>query len=403
MSNKAINRGLWSLRCSRGNCPPSVAKPCWLHGRFGRNRPPGIDVVGHLLSEIGLGEAARQMVRALDAAGVPTGLVNAPLPGRMSETAMAERLATSGRHSTALSVTGATGLARFARHTCRGQSNIAYPYWELPTFPAAWRRCFDGFDAYWAPSTFIRDMLVAHQDRPVHLIPQPVTLPDTPPGPLDFRGPLKFYTFFDFDSFTSRKNPTGAIRAFRAAFPQGTEDVRLRIKARGMGSDESRRELHALAQSDPRIDVIDKLLSRAEMTALMEESHVFISLHRSEGFGFGCAEALAQGKIVVATDFGGTRDFITAETGYPIAFSKVALAPDDYPGAEGSFWAEPDTDHAAQVLQQLYTQPKIAAARAVTGFRHLEQTNSVAAVGHAIRAWIRSEGHALGTGLPTVE
>lgn len=383
-SNRAINRGLWSLRCTRGNCPRSVPKPCWLHGQFCKNRSPGVDVVGYLQSEIGLGEASRLMVRALDASGVPTGLVNVPLAGRMSEPLLAERVATSNRHNIALSIAGARELAYFARRSCRGQTNIAYPFWELPTFPKAWRRCFDGFDAYWAPSRFIRDMLVTHQDKTVDLIPQPVHLPDEPPPPQVFSGPLKVYTFFDFDSFAARKNPMGAIQAFRAAFPGGTEDVRLVIKARGTPSDQMRRELYRLAETDHRIAIREGLLSRAEMIALMQEANVFLSLHRSEGFGLGCAEALVQGKIVVATDFGGTRDFISAETGYPVSFTPISLTSADYPGADGSYWAEPDIEHAASILQEIYASPELAAHRSVAGFRHLQLNNSFEAVGREI-------------------
>lgn len=385
-SNIRINRGIWSLRCSRGNCAPLVAKPCWLHGQYGRNRPFGVDVVGYHLSEIGLGEAARLLVRALDAAEIPTGLINVPLEGRMAETAFAERVAASDRHGTALSVSGATQLAHFARRSCRGQRNIAYPYWELPTFPTGWRGVFDGFDAYWAPTTFIRDMLTACQDRPVTLIPQPVLLADAPPKPGKTRGPLKVFTFFDYESFVSRKNPVGAIRAFLAAFPAGTEDVTLRIKARGAPSEQSRMELLELAQADRRIEVVDRLISRAEMTALMADCDVFLSLHRSEGFGLGCAEALALGKIVVATDFGGTRDFISAATGYPVAFTPVAITTADYPGADGSHWAEPSIAHAASILQDIYSDPGRAVERSIAGFRHLQKNNSFAAVGAQIKA-----------------
>lgn len=303
----------------------------------------------------------------------------------MSETSMADRVAVSDRHSIALSVSGADEIANFARRTCRRQTNIAYPFWELPTFPAAWRRSFDGFDAYWAPTTFIRDMLVANQEKPVHLIPQPVLLPDVPPPSQVFCGPLKFYTFFDFDSFVARKNPMGAIHAFRAAFPAGTEDVRLVIKARGTPPGQVRQELHALAQADPRIRIRDGLLSRAGMTALMAECNVFLSLHRSEGFGLGCAEALAQGKIVVATDFGGMRDFISAETGYPVSFRLVPLKADDYVGSEGSYWAEPDVDHAANLLEEIYTEPERTIARSISGFKHLHKNHRYEAVGRAIK------------------
>jgi glycosyltransferase involved in cell wall biosynthesis len=391
-SSKAINRGLWSLRCSRGNCPRSVPKPCWLHGQFGRNRPVGVDVVGYLQSENGLGEASRLMVRALDAANIPVGLISVPLPGHMSETSIADRLSSANRHSLALSILPAAGIADFARRTCRGQENVAYPFWELPTFPKSWRQAFDGFDAYWAPTTFVRDVLLDYQDRPVYLIPQPVFVPDVPPEPQTFRAPLKIYTFFDFDSFMSRKNPMGAIHAFRAAFPKGTEDVSLVIKARGTPQEQDRQELYALAHSDPRIQVREKLLSRAEMSALMADCNVFLSLHRSEGFGLGCAEALALGKIVVATDFGGTRDFISVETGYPVSFKQVSLRPDDYPGAEGSYWAEPDIGHATSILQGIYAEPGSTTARSVAGFRHLQRNNSFEAVGRVIRAYLDRDG-----------
>ena len=384
MSQRAINRGIWSLRCTRGNCAPSVSKPCWLHGQYGTNRPFGVDIVGYLLSEIGLGEAARLLVRALDTSGIPTGLLNVPLPGRMSEAAMADRLANSGRHSIAVSVGGAPELASFARRCCRGQLNIAYLFWELSTFPDKWKRLFDGFDAYWAPSTFIRDMLIACQNKPVVLIPQPVLLPIQPPAQQQITGPLKFFTFFDFGSRVSRKNPMGAIRAFLAAFPAGTEDVTLLIKARG-GPRHSRAELNLLAQSDPRIQILDRLISRTEMSALMAECNVFISLHRSEGFGLGCAEALAHGKVVVATDFGGTRDFISEQTGYPVSYTLVALTEEDYPGATGSHWAEPSIEHAAHIFGELYANPGRAAERSLAGYKHLQLHNSLEAVGGKIR------------------
>jgi glycosyltransferase involved in cell wall biosynthesis len=290
-----------------------------------------------------------------------------------------------------LSILPVPGLANFARRTCRGQTNIAYPYWELPTFPKSWKRNFDGFDAYWAPTTFIRNALAEYQDKPVHLVPQPIFLPGTPPAPQDFTAPLKIYTFFDFDSFMARKNPMGAILAFRAAFPRGTEDVRLLIKARGTPSAQDRHTLYAHAAADPRIEIVERLLSRVEMTALMDSSNVFISLHRSEGFGLGCAEALARGKIVVATDFGGTRDYITDQTGYPVSFKPVALQPDEYPGGEGSYWAEPDIEQAASFLGEIYTNPTAAALRSEAGYRHLAHENSYEAVGRAIQRVLKIE------------
>ena len=380
-----LNRGIWSLRCTRGNCPDAEAKPCWLHGRYRRGRAPGMDVVGYLRSEIGLGEAARLLFRAAEAADVPAGLVDVPLPHARSEAALAGRIAASGRHATAVSVAGALELRTFARRACRGQRNIAYPYWELPMLTPILIRALDGFDALWAPSTFIRDTLAASQPRPVHLVPQPVDLPEAPPPPRPLEGPLRVLTFFDYDSVVARKNPAAAVRAFCTAFPTGREDAQLIVKARGRDATDAGRELAGLARSDPRISLVDRLLTRDEMTALMASCDLFVSLHRSEGFGLGCAEALAQGLGVVATDFSGTRDIVTDATGFPVAWRKVPVGPGAYPAGDGAYWAEPDVEHAAAILRAVYDDPGEAAARADEGFRALGRSHGLAVVGRRIR------------------
>ena len=255
--------------------------------------------------------------------------------------------------------------------------------------PRQWRSALNGFDAYWAPSVFIRDMLVSQTRRPVALIPQPVFLPAAPAAPQKFSGPLRCFSFFDFDSFSSRKNPFGAIRAFLTAFPNGHEEARLIIKCRG-GQKQSRQELYSLAQKDPRIEILDRLIRREEMNALMEDCHVFLSLHRSEGFGLGCAEALARGKIVVATDYGGTRDFVSDATGYPVAYTLKELGLKDYPGARGAHWAEPNVEHAASILKDIYFNPERAQEKPLRGFEYLRDNHSFKVVGEKMRQAILS-------------
>lgn len=351
-----------------------------------RNRRAfGVDVVGYILSEIGLGEAARLIVGALDAADIPTNLINVPLPGRQAESAMAGRVSHGGAHRAALSISSVTELTSFARRACRGEQNIHYSYWELPSVPPSWRWTFEGFDSFWAPTTFVRDMLVSVQRQPVHLVPQPIHLPPRPPAARGFTGPLRILTFVDYDSFVARKNPQGAIEAFLQAFPAGSEDVELIVKARGAAGSSARAALHALMARDRRITVIDCTISRDEVAALMAGSDVFLSLHRSEGFSLGCAEAMANGKAVVATNFGGSCDFVTDATGYPVDFTRVPVSAEDYPGAEGSYWAEPSVAHAAELLMGLYDVPGQALTKALAGYDHLATHNSFAAVGARMR------------------
>jgi glycosyltransferase involved in cell wall biosynthesis len=282
-------------------------------------------------------------------------------------------------------------IPAFAARACRGQENVHYTYWELPSVPQAWRQMFDGFDSYWAPTAFVRDMLMSVQSRPVHLVPQPVLLPPAPPPPPQSRGPLRVLTMFDYDSYLVRKNPQGAVAAFCAAFPAGTEDVELVVKARGRGPSDGRDAIARLAAQDRRVRLVDRTISRGELDALTESCDVFMSLHRSEGFSLGCAEALALGKAVVATDFGGTRDFVTPQTGYPVRYRDVAVRAEDYPGGGSSHWAEPDIEHAAAILRAIYDDPASVAPKAQAGYALLKRNNSLEAVGERIRALIGAD------------
>ena len=65
-----------------------------------------------------------------------------------------------------------------------------------------------------------------------------------------------------------------------------------------------------------------------------------LSLHRSEGFGRGMAEALQLGVDVIANDYGRNTDFC----------------------ADGHVWGEPDLEHAAELMQQVVARRLTVAA-----------------------------------------
>ena len=111
--------------------------------------------------------------------------------------------------------------------------------------------------------------------------------------------------------------------------------------------------LKARVSEDHRICLVAESLSRSDLLALYGSCDVFLSLHRSEGFGRGIAEALQLGVNVIATDFGGNTDFCSGPLAHPVRWRKVPVPRGSYPYADGHYWAEPDLDHAAQLCQQL--------------------------------------------------
>ena len=59
------------------------------------------------------------------------------------------------------------------------------------------------------------------------------------------------------------------------------------------------------------------------------------------------------GKPVIATDYSGTRDFVTKDTAFRVGCELVPVGKDEYPGATGQVWAEPDIDEAATAMRRI--------------------------------------------------
>jgi glycosyltransferase involved in cell wall biosynthesis len=181
----------------------------------------------------------------------------------------------------------------------------------------------------------------------------------------------RFYFLFSFDYFSTpaRKNPIGVLRAFRLAFPDLNEKVGLIIKSTNTRREDFRirRMIAKAATEDPRIMVLDKPMSRDEILSLIRQSDCYVSLHRSEGFGLGMAEAMAFGNIVIGTNYSGSTDFLSERTGFPVNYTERTLRQGEYIYAEGQSWAEPDERAAIEAMQRAFYDQSERRRRASAG------------------------------------
>ena len=116
--------------------------------------------------------------------------------------------------------------------------------------------------------------------------------------------------------------------------------------------------LHDVAARDPRIVVIDRMLSGQAVFGLRSVCDAYISLHRSEGLGIGMAECMAQGKPVIATGYSGNLEFMTCDNSCLVDYTRIPVRPGDYFDYEpGWFWADPDIDQAARYMVRLLDEP----------------------------------------------
>ena len=377
------------VQCLRTQCAPATPKPCWL--RSGQPLSEGVNIHGYFLSEIGLGESARLVHAALAGQNIAVAACNRFLDGRQNDDRFRHQISETAPYNISLSVDGLLGFRRLRHQICKKKHNIAYPFWELETLPKKYVEYLKRFDSIWAASTFVYETMRSHGLENDDLIKHPLLIPASKPDFLLSNDSLRILFFFDFDSFPARKNPEAAINAFKQAF-KNQRDVRLTVKTRGDRDLGRRQWLMEQSAADPRIHVLDKTLTREEMTKLMVNHDVFLSLHRSEGLGLGCAEALAAGKIVVATDYSGTTDFVNEKTGFPVAWRRIPVAADEYVLAENASWADPSVDDAAAQLRAIYDNPSAASLRAQEGYTLLVANHSLSVVGRGMRDALSRDG-----------
>lgn len=357
-----------------------------------RDLPFGVNLIGYAHGQFGIGEDVRMAARAMRAAGIPFGIRNIE-PGSevcQGDDSVAAMVADGLPYAVNLLCTTGIETARLAAvegsGLFDGRRTIGYWPWELPEWPAAWQHAYGLVDEVWASSRYTYQAYVGSSPKPVRHVPMAVTVDDTAGlGRRDFGLPEgRFLFVFSFDVLSSfaRKNPQACVRAFRAAFPLGTEPVGLVVKAmRAAPETEAWQALLAEAEADPRIAIIARTLGRGEVLDLYRACDGFLSLHRAEGFGRGIAEAMMLGKPVVVTGYSGNMDFTTPGTAALVDHALRPLAPDDYPFGEGQVWAEPDAAHAAWWMRRLSEDDALRRRLARQGELLTAATYAPAAVG----------------------
>ena len=126
------------------------------------------------------------------------------------------------------------------------------------------------------------------------------------------------------------------------------------------------------------MQLIERYLPAQDNQRLLASCDAYVSLHRSEGFGIGMAEAMLRGKPVVATGYGGNTDFLTEETGYPVAYTLTNVGEGAWPYDPAAEWAQPDLDDAVRQLRAVVEHPAEAAERVRRAQEHLRTVHSPA-------------------------
>ena len=373
------------------------AGPCFARAPSLRSGwEPGLAVIGPVRAGSGLGQAMRLSIDTLkstgrDVAVIEFGLDN-PAP---IVSATPVRAPSAARRINLLHLNAdmlPLAWAFLDERILERSYNIGFFFWELDQVPDVQRLALDLVDEIWVASEYNRNLYSRTVDVPVHNV-------GLAAAPLPELGSTSRRTFgldeeaciflatFDSFSFVERKNPHGVIDAFRAAFPlEADEPVQLVLKTHNrtrVGDPHHLRVWQAIDDAvarDPRIHVVDQTLSYTDLLRFKKVCDAYVSLHRSEGWGFGLMEAMQLGVPVIATGYSGNMDFCSPETAFLVDYDLVPTRSTEYAFVErGSRWAAPSTSSAAAAMRAVFDNPHHGRTRAEAARRRITDSFSLPA------------------------
>ena len=339
----------------------------------------GVNLVGYLNTESGVGEAARRVSKVLKKHGVP--VRELPLGGSLGRSVGGQAATNLGPGLTLYAVNADSiqrVLDRIPVDSTDLHPRVGYWWWELEHVPDYFADAARLLDEIWAPTEFVYTNLKSRIGDKV--LRAPFLVGEAPLlgnyGREDFDLPPNLPVFlvrFDFLSSIARKNPQAAIAAYRQAFPLAGVAQLLVKTTNGDRFPELLDELAWSVSDRADIRIWDESLDPDQNAALTAASDCYVSLHRSEGLGMNILEAMSLGVPVIATAYGGNMEFCTASNSALVNFVKVPVHDASSVYASAGLWAEPDVNHAAALMLEIAQKKPSAKARASRAQEHIAQ------------------------------
>ncbi|MCK5867685.1 MAG: glycosyltransferase family 4 protein, partial [Mycoplasmataceae bacterium] len=266
----------------------------------------------------------------------------------------------------------------------KAKYNIAYWAWEFEVVPEDFLEYTYYFDEIWVPSHFCVEAFAAKISIPVLKFSHPVSLTSKMFKKIHFNIPEQgfvFLTIFDSLSSLERKNPFATIDAFLKKF-KGNDSVYLVVKTNKL--EKFKKEylkMKSLVSLNKNIILINRYLSKNELHSLIQVSNAYISLHRSEGFGLTMAEAMGYGIPVIATGYSGNMDFMNVNNSLLVKYSMTKTQFIHGITPVGSLFADPDIDHAAEQMRNLYIDSQLRAELSMSGSDYILKKHGIDIIG----------------------
>lgn len=348
-----------------------------------------VNVAGYLRAPTGVGESARSMVTILGTLEIDMRVMYLPHPLAEYDhlPVTIPELYGWPHADAALSITIANAdnsevPKAFLSNHYWAKKNVGYWVWETEELPARFAAAAEQYDEIWTPSRYSATAIARSVDLPIRVLPHTLDFDAVASAVRDRKAfglpedSLLFGFAFDIQSVLERKNVRGLASAFRSAF-RDDDDCYLVLKANGSPKGVYEYEMIRAEFDWDRILFLEGRLTRGETFNFLKSLDLYASLHRSEGFGLSCAEAMALGVPVIATGYSGNLDYMADSNSVLVSAKTYETDRPFGPYPAGTRWGAPDPEHAISAFRQMLS----AERRAYLGRRGAdsvrEQLNSL--------------------------
>ncbi len=246
--------------------------------------------------------------------------------------------------------------------------------WGETGYPVHWIDDFnDRLSGVACTTTHAQKVLIDHGlSVPTAAVGLGVDHWDRIPSCSDYQAPGRSLRFLHVSPCDLGSGIDLLFEAFRRVF-DNTDDVSLIVKPLGMSCPESLARLKQLKASNPNgpdIVVIEDELTASDLKALYAQCQIFVAPSRAEGFGLPLAQAFLSGQPVVATGWGGHRDYCDETNSWLVdyRFQRATTLGDVF----ASVWAEPDVNSLEDALLKAFqATPAERFAKAWAGRKRL--------------------------------
>ena len=242
------------------------------------------------------------------------------------------------------------------RINCSAQINIVYLIWEGDSVPK-WiiEECLNpkinkiicpSFHTQSAVFNSTKDEKILNK---LVVIPHGVDLSLFKPIPVERTDNFTFLINKGFTSMEDRGGVQYGIQAYLKEFTS-KDNVEMIVKINPAYGIPDIQKLFKFTENSPKITFITQNLKYNQICELYNKCDVFVSPTRAEAFNIPCLEALACGKPVITTNYGGQTDFVNKKNGWLINYKLQEVKHDLF--YEGIKWATPEIKHLRKLMRE---------------------------------------------------